>query len=302
MIHRFVLHNGQVREASDPMLRPGQLGLLAGWGVFSTLRIADGVLFAWERHWARLSRDSALMNVPLPPDSESVRLDLLKLIEANNAWNATLRIVFTRNGGGMWEDGKSSETTDVIALTADNNHWGQGVRLVYQPAGRYSASDFCRAKVTSWSSNLRWYERAHDLGYDECILLNEQGDVTECTSANVFAVKGSEVATAPLASGCLPGITRELLLEEIKLPGLNIVEKLLKPEDLESADEVFITSSTRDLLPVTQIGDHTLRNADRVRPKLLQAFRKYLADYIASNRKLYPSGPVPVPSPVKVAS
>lgn len=289
MIHRFVMHNGRICESGETLLRPGQLGLLAGWGIFSTLRIAEGVLFAWERHWARLSRDSKLMNVPLPTDSEIVRRDLLKLIEANNASNGTLRLVIVRNGGVLWEDGKSALKSDVIAMTADQNRWGAGVRLMYQPAGRFSASDFCRAKVTSWSANLRWYERAHDLGYDECILLNENGHITECTSANIFAVAGSKVWTAPIESGCLPGITREVLLTAISVPGVQLGEKVLTPPEIEAADEVFITSSTRDLLPVSRIGERALQSRDHVRPVLLDAFRRYLSDYVTRNRELYGS-------------
>ena len=101
--------------------------------------------------------------------------------------------------------------------------------------------------------NLTWLESAQRRGFDEVILLNERGEVAECTSANIFIANGSQVWTPPLSSGCLPGITRELLLGEVGVPGIQIGEKALLPEDLESADEVFITSTTRNLLPVLQI-------------------------------------------------
>ena len=83
------------------------------------------------------------------------------------------------------------------------------------------------------------------------VLLNERGEVAECTSANLFIANGGQVYTPPLGSGCLPGITREVLLGEIHVPGITVEEKTLLPADLESADEVFITSTTRDLLPVS---------------------------------------------------
>ncbi len=284
-IHRFVLHNGRVRDSHDLLLSPGQLGLLSGWGVFSTLRVADGVLFAWERHWARMSRDAALMYVPMPPDSEAVRRDLMLLTEANEAFDATLRIVIVRNGGGMWEGPQTENKCDVIALTADNNNWGESVRLVYQPEGRHSRSDFARAKMISWAPNLCWHERAHANGFDECVLLNEHGEVTECTSANIFAVHGSHVSTAPLTAGCLPGVTREVLLSEIHAPGIDLGERPLRPEDLESADEVFITSTTRDLLPVSHIGDIALGTSSKVRTVLLAAFRDYLDRYVRDHRE-----------------
>jgi branched-chain amino acid aminotransferase len=113
--------------------------------------------------------------------------------------------------------------------------------------------------------------------------------VTECTSANIFAVHGSEVWTAPVSAGCLPGITRELLLEEVRVPGVRVLEKTLLPEDLESADDVFITSSTRDLVGVSQIGDKTLSTCDNVRTKLLVEFRRYLHDYVESRQPVHKS-------------
>ena len=102
-MHRYILHNDKIHDASDQVLSPGQVGLLAGWGVFSTLRVSDGVLFAWERHWARMKKDAALLRVPLPADPEEVRRRLLELVEANQAYNSTLRVVVVRNGGGVWE-------------------------------------------------------------------------------------------------------------------------------------------------------------------------------------------------------
>lgn len=283
-IHRFVLHNGCVKEAGEAMLSPGQLGLLAGWGLFSTLRVADGVLFAWERHWARLSRDADLMNVALPADPDQVHQDLGMLIEANHAQNSTLRIVIFRNGGVTWEGPPTGRDSDVVAMTTNNNKWADGVKLMYQPGGRFAGSEFAHAKITSWGHNLRFYERAHEQGFDECVLLNERGEVTECTSANIFAVHGNEVWTAPVSAGCLPGITRELLLSEVHVPGIKVVEKTLFPEDLESAEDVFITSSTRDLVAVSQIGDKSLASCDNVRTKLLVEFRRYLASYVTSHK------------------
>ena len=94
------------------------------------------------------------------------------------------------------------------------------------------------------------YERAHEQGLDEVLLLNERGEVSECTSANIFVAQGDRVWTPPQSAGCLAGVTRGVLLEEVKVPGLEIGEKALFPQDLESADEVFITSTTRELLPV----------------------------------------------------
>ena len=182
----------------------------------------DGALFAWERHWARMSRDARLLNVAMPPDAGRRSSGIcVRLIESNEAPNCTLRLVVVRNGGGLWEGPASGRASDMIALTADSKKWGDSVRLGIQPNARYAASDFTRAKILSWAHNLRWAERAQEQGFDEVILLNEYGRVAECTSANIFAVFGQVVSTPPVSDGCLPGITREVLLEQTRAGNSN---------------------------------------------------------------------------------
>ena len=289
MIHRFILHNEDIREASERVLSPGQVGLLSGWGVFSTLRVHEGVLFAFERHWARMARDAAALHVPMPGDPEPLRNRLMELVEANGAQDSTMRLAIVRNCGGLWEGPSTGRASDVIALTANSKEWGQGVKLCYTRHARHAASQFAGAKILSWAMNLTWLEAAQAKGFQETILLNERGEVAECTSANIFVANGGRVRTPPLDSGCLPGITRELLLGEIHVPGIGIEEKVLFPDDLESADEVFITSTTRDLLPVLQIEDRAAGDRSRARPALSSAFAEYMDRYVAEQKRLAPA-------------
>jgi branched-chain amino acid aminotransferase len=282
-MHRYLLHNDEIRDTGAQDLSAGQVGLLNGWGVFSTIRVYDGVMFAWERHWDRMHADAARMRVPFPPDRDELAERLHRLIEANRAVNATLRVAVIRNRGGLFEGPGPMREFDVVAFTADVNPWGASVKLGLIPNARHAASEFAGTKNLSWSENLAWYERAHEQGLDEVVLLNERGEVAECTSANIFAAvltaQGAEVWTPPLASGCLPGVTRALLLEEIRVPGLRIGEKTLLTGDLEAAGEVFITSTTRELLPVVSIEGLNLRVQDptrSVREQLQRAFTAYV--------------------------
>lgn len=284
-LHSHILWNDGIHEVSEPLLAAGQVGLLSGWGVFSTLRVKDGALFAFERHWARMLRDARLLNVKMPPDAERIEQLLLKLLEANGSDNCTLRLVVLRNGGGMWAAGlPSGRESDVIALTADSKDWGDSVRLMVQPNARFAAGEFAGAKILSWAANLVWAERAQRAGFDETILLNEHGRVAECTSANIFAVSGSDMWTPPVSDGCLPGITREVLLQELRLPGIRILERGLTIADLEAADEVCITSTTRDLLPVREIEGKPLSRRGDVREKVTTAFRAFMVADIARRR------------------
>lgn len=286
MLHSHVLHNDQIQLASDLSLAPGQVGLLAGWGVFSTLRVAGGVPFAWDRHWARITRDAKMLHVPLPEDDERLRRRLMELVEANHAPDCTLRLVIVRNGGGIWAGPSNGRASDVIALTADSKEWGDSVKLAYVRQARHAACEFAGTKITSWAMNLTWLEKAQERGFDEVILLNERGEVAECTSANIFIANGSEVWTPPLSSGCLPGITREVILGEIRVPGIRVLERPVMPGDLENADEVFITSTTRNLLPVRQVEEKPVGRADRARKALSEAFGEYVRNYVAAHREV----------------
>ncbi|HLN04219.1 MAG TPA: aminotransferase class IV [Bryobacteraceae bacterium] len=283
VIHRHILFNDQVRDSSEKLLAPGQVGLLAGWGVFSTIRVLDGVLFAFERHWARMVKDAALFHVPMPCTAEEGQRRLLELVEANRAYNASLRVVVVRNDGSVWA-GPSERRSDLMALTSDLHHWGRGVNLALIPNARHAASPFAGTKILSWAMNLTWVEEAQAKGLDEVILLNERGEVSECTSANIFIARGNQVWTPPVSSGCLPGVTRSVLLEEVHVPGFAIGEKVLLPAELESADEVFITSTTRELLPVLEIEGKPLKQGDRARHGLQAEFSKYVERYVAEHR------------------
>jgi branched-chain amino acid aminotransferase len=286
VLHRFILHDDQIREASERCLAPGQVGLLSGWGVFSTLRVVEGVLFAYERHWARIARDAAALHVPIPENPEGVRQKLLVLVEANQAFDCTLRIAIVRNSGGMWAAPSIGRASDLIALTADSKDWGHGVKLSSQTQARHAACQFAGTKILSWAMNLTWLESAQARGFDEVVLLNERGEVAECTSANIFIANGAEVATPPLDSGCLPGITREVLLGGNLVPGIRMVEKTLRLEDLLSADEVFITSTTRNLLPVIQIENRQVGRTNRTQIALATAFAAFVERYVAEHREV----------------
>jgi len=261
-------------------------------------------MFAWERHFARMQRDAERLRVPFPQDSEWLKTRLDRLIEKNEAWNATLRVVIVRNRGGewlkLWEGPGIDREFDAIAFTGDVNRWSAdaawpGVRLGVIANARYAANEFAGVKYLAWSQNLTWFERAHEQGFDEVVLLNERGEVAECTSANIFAVNGLavngiQISTPPLASGCLAGVTRATLLEDVQIDGVRIAEKTLTLEDLESADELFITSTTRELLPVASIEGLHLRESHKpresVRERLQKAFGEHVRAYISTRRAM----------------
>ena len=130
------------------------------------------------------------------------------------------------------------------------------------------------------------YERAHEEGLDEVILLNERGEVSECTSANIFVVEagGKHVFTPPLSAGCLAGVTRAVLLEQVKIPGVTIAEKTLFAQDLSAAEEVFVTSTTREVLPVASIQGTSVNRSSPTLPLLQRAYSESVAKYVNARR------------------
>jgi branched-chain amino acid aminotransferase len=210
---------------------------------------------------------------------------LYRLIEANRAAESTLRVMVIRNRGGMWEGPDLTREYDLIAFTKDSRDWGESVQLGLVSDARHAATAFAGTKILSWSYNLVWLEEAQSRGLDEVVLLNEDGYVSECTSANIFISQGSEVWTPPLLSGCLPGVTRQLLLTEVKVEGITIDERSLWPSDLEAADEVFITSTTRGLLPVRSVEGLTIRTDGAARQPIQEAFSRYVDSYVRDHAR-----------------
>lgn len=288
-MHRLFLHNDEIRDAADLSISAGQTGFLTGWGVFSTIRVYDGVMFAWERHYARMKHDAAKMRVPFPQDPKWLEEKLYRLIAANSAQNATLRVNIVRNHGGLFQGHGQMPEFDVVGFTANVYQWGEDVRLGVIEHGRHAANEFAGVKYTSWAQNLTWYERCHEQGWDEVVLLNERGEVAECTSANIFVAQGGTVYTPPLSSGCLPGVTRAVLIEEIRpASGVRVLEKTLTPADLEAADEVFITSTTRELLPVVKIDGLAVKGGRAVCDQLVLELKQYVRTYLTSRKGTVP--------------
>ena len=273
----LIFHNDRITPLQEARLSPGQVGLLMGWGVFTTLRIYRGQPFAFERHWARMGRDAARLSVPFDYQEGRVREAILELARANQRPEGMARVSFVRNKGGLWEQADDHPPADLLVFTHELVPWPVAHRLRVQPSAIFSAGHYAGAKMLSWVSHAAGLERAHAEGFDEVLLLNEKGRIAECSSANVFLVSGGRVLTPPLASGCLPGVTREILLEIAPKAGIDIIEQDLTLDDLSSAQEVFISSTTREVAAVESISPNwSYQVPGPVTQGLDRVFREYV--------------------------
>jgi len=287
MIHRFVFHNNRLLPIDQVRLSPGQSGLLSGWGLFTTVRVTEGIPFAFEHHWKRLSRDAERTHCPFPFEEETVRAQLNDVLSANEVREGCARIYAIYNQPGFWRSDEPFPQTDLLLLSAGLPSYREPARLGLRPHGRHAASPLAGVKVTAWLNNVWSLYEAHQAGFDETVLLNERGEVAECTTANIFCARAGRVATPPLSSGCLEGITRGILLEIGKDAGLAVEEDTLRPEDLYAADEVFISSTNRSMLSVGEINGHKIAVAPGpITQKLEKIFATYMREYIEKRAAL----------------
>jgi branched-chain amino acid aminotransferase len=281
----MIFHNGRILPVEEARFSPGQAGLTNGWGLFTTMRVFHGEPFAYERHWRRLEKDAGRVRMPFAFDAGQVRKQLGDLLAANQVVEGTARIYMIYNRVGFWRSEEAMPEVDLFLCTAGLPPHAEQARLGVAEHARHAASALAGVKTTSWLNNVWHLAEAQKAGWTEVILLNERGEVAECTSANIFCMKGGAIFTPPLSSGCLEGVTRSVLLEIAPQAGISMAEKTLTLQDLHAAEEVFITSTNRTLLGVSEIAGHTYSQVmGPVVQKLERAFEANMRDYVAARR------------------
>ena len=281
MIHRHVFHNDILSPIEKVRLSPGQAGFICGWGLFTTIRISRGEAFAYERHWRRLEKDAALIRLPMSYTAAKVRVHLHEVIRANNVVEGCARIYLVFNQVGVWRSDERQPPVDLIIYSAPLPDYREPVRLGLRAHGRHAAAPLAGVKSISWLANVWAVAEAQKEGFDEVVLLNERGEVAECTAANIFAVKNGKIYTPPLNSGCLEGVTRGILSEIAPEAGVHVVEQALRPDDLYSADEVFISSTNRNIIGVGEIAGHKITAAPGpITHQIEELFVAHVTDYV----------------------
>ena len=281
MIHRHIFHNESLLPVEKARLSMGQAGLICGWGIFTTIRIARGEAFAYERHWRRLDKHAAIINLPMPYAAAKVRMHLHEVIRANKVTEGCARIYLIYNNVGFWQSDEARPQVDLLICSAGLPQYSDSARLALRAHGRHAAAPLSGVKSISWLNNVWAVAAAAKEGFDEAVLLNERSEVSECTSANIFAVKNGKVLTPPLSSGCLEGVTRGILMEIAPESGVSVAAQSLHPEDLYSADEVFISSTNRNVIGVGEIAGHKIAaSPGPVTRRLNELFDAYIDDYV----------------------
>lgn len=237
--------NGEVfTNSADATVSVVDHGLVVGDGVFEALKVTEQGAFAVTRHLRRMSRSAKSLRLP-DPDHDEVRAAIEEVIAGRDWAFGKVRITWTGGQGPLGSAEPFGTPTLVVAAQADDLP-SPTTRIVTTPWVRNETGALAGVKSTSYAENVLGLAYAHDHDATEGIFTNVAGNVCEGTGSNIYFVFGDEVVTPPLSAGCLAGITRELLLE-----WADIAEEDVHPSKALAADEVFITSSIRDIQAVT---------------------------------------------------
>ncbi|MFN6962293.1 MAG: aminotransferase class IV [Pyrinomonadaceae bacterium] len=237
--HEYVFFDGELRRAADASIAALSRAALYGRGVFTTLRLIDGRPFLWEKHWRRLVDNAARLTIDLTDHSEDTILAARdELISQNAATNGRARItIFDGSPSPMWPAG-TERGTSVLISTAGPRIAPAEFRITVSPYRVNSTSPLAGVKSCNYLENLMALDEARERGFDEAVRLNERGEVASASMANIFWLRDGRLYTPALATGCLPGTTREHILENVEC------SEVSEPVDaLHCADAIFLTSA-----------------------------------------------------------
>ncbi|MDE0236039.1 MAG: aminotransferase class IV [bacterium] len=248
---RIVWINGKLVPEHEARISPFDHGWLVGDAVFETLVIVRGMPFAARRHLGRLAYSAEHLGVAVP-DADVLREAMIAVADANGLQEGRLRVTISSGTGPLGSSRGDSPPTATVAATPQAP-WPATVAVATVDWTINERGPLTGLKTVSYGANVRALADAKAAGASEAIFANTQGQLCEGTGSNVFLAHNGQLITPTLASGCLAGVTRQLVIE---LTGA--VERDVPLEALAAAEEAFLTSTTRDVHPIHAVDGHPL--------------------------------------------
>jgi len=285
----FASVNGIVTPAEEARVSVLDNGFSFGDSVYETLRTYDGRPFEWGRHLRRLRASAGRLGFAIPQTNDQLLARLDAVLERAGNPESYIRLIVSRGLGDLsYHFEKVQGPTVVIVVKPYGgfpaSHYTEGVSVALVKVRRNHPQALDPAiKSSNLLNNVLAVREAQARGAEEAVLLNQRGEVAEGASTNVFVVRGGTLITPLLETGILAGITREVVLELARGLAIPAREQALAPEDFLSADEAFLTSTTREVVPIRAVDDRPL---GRVQPgpvtlRILEAFRAYAPGHCA---------------------
>jgi branched-chain amino acid aminotransferase len=275
--------NGTIVPAHEAVIPVYDHGFLYGEGVYETLRTYNRVPFLYDRHARRLRASANYLHLDVPFDDNALRRSIQQTMEAAGELSeAYVRVLLTRGVGELTYDPTATPTPSLVIIVKPLEETPahvieQGVRVALVPVLRnHPGSVNPIIKSNNLLNNALAMQEAYRRNAEEGLMCNYRGELSECSQANFFLVRDGVALTPKSAAGLLEGVTRAFLFEVGRDLGIPVRDETLHPADLDNADEAFITSTTRELSPVTRI-DHRVIGSGKPGPitlKLLDGYRQ----------------------------
>jgi len=279
--------NGRVFDQEHAAISVFDHGFLYGEGVYETLRTYNGQPFLFDRHMRRLRASAGMLalDVPLGDAAIDVRCRetmQMAALDAAAGGEAYIRILVTRGIGDLTYDPAACPTPSIVVIVKPHVEptrlvFERGVKVALVPIVRNHPDTVNpRIKSNNLLNNALAMQEAFRRGAFEGVMRNYKGELAECTQSNLFIVKNGVALTPPLDAGLLPGITREFLFEVGADAGIAVRDAVLHDDDLFGADEAFLTSTTREAVPIVQVDDRTIGSGKPgpVTRALLEGYRR----------------------------
>lgn len=257
--------NGRLED--HPTVGVTDHGFTVGDGVFEAIKVVDGLPFALDLHLQRLVRSAHGLGLPTP-DLDAVRRGVREVLDGDELPLGRLRITFTGGPSPLGSNRGDADPT-LVVVAAEMSAWPETTTVVTVPWPRNERGALAGLKTTSYGENVLALARAHEAGATEAVFANLQGHLCEGTGTNVFYVVDGELRTPSLASGCLAGITRHLVLEWFG--GREVDEPV---EVAADADELMLVSTMRDVQAISRWNDRTLAAPGPVTAELVRVWRE----------------------------
>ena len=261
--------NGELFDEAHAVVSVFDHGFLYGEGVYETLRTYNGQPFLFDQHMRRMRRSADMLALAVPLTDAEIDARFRETMRAAGLGDhpdreAYIRILVTRGVGELTYDPAATPTPSIVVIVKPNAH---PAREVFERGVRVSLVSVVRnhpstvnplIKSNSLLNNALAMQEALRRGGFEGVMRNYKGELAECTQSNLFIVKDGAALTPPIDAGLLPGITRAFLFEVGAEAGIAVREAVLHDEDLFGADESFLTSTTREVVPIVQVDDRKI--------------------------------------------
>jgi len=254
-MHPVIYLNKVMLEATKARVAPVSSAMLYGRGVFTTVAVYDGKPFLWPQHWDRLKDHAERLNIDCAGANErNVGEAVRKLVAVNQVTQGRARVILlARSDRDVWRAKKeSTRKTDLLIMTSETQKIPTaGLSLAVSPYRSNTFSPLAGIKSLNYLDHVLSWEEAQAREFDEAVMLNERGEIVSATTANIFWVKEGTIQTPALSTGALAGVTRAAVIELAAKAFIPLIEGIYELSDLTEAEEIFLTSASYGVAPVT---------------------------------------------------